>query len=272
MISGSSLPEGSVGIFDEFRDTAPVTFICPLARTIMIDPVIDREGNSYDRTSIEEWLNSGNNVSPLTLQPLTRADLATNRALRDAIEQYVRERGGLRNIVLPASPGPPVASGPPVRWKDSPLAQMKTMRSVALKLCAVELTPAQKAQVERVFAEVLLRDEARWYPEFDAAPQLRAAAALARWAAHSQFRMRVYGEFAQWLRPQAAFEELGRLDPAVKRDAEAAYLASAAKPHLVTDLDVVRDALAAFGHVYGRGPTPFDGRVYAEQARRWTLQ
>ena len=145
------------------------------------------------------------------------------------------------------------------------------MRAVALKLCAAGLTAEQQEQVDRAFESVLLRDAASWYPEFDAAPQLRVAVARARWVTDKHHRMRVYGEFAQWIRPQVAFEELGRLDAAIKRDAEAAYLAAASKPHLATDLEVIRDALDGFGRAYGRDPSYSDGRIHAEQDRRWRL-
>ena len=142
---------------------------------------------------------------------------------------------------------------------------------MALKLSIVELSPEQERQVENAFKDVVLRDEAVWYPEFDAPAALRSAVARVRWGSDNRFRLRVYGEFAQWLRPQVGFAELGRLEPAVKRDAEGAFLASSLKPHLVTELDVVRDALAVFSVAYGRAPSPHDARIAMEQARRWTL-
>eukprot|EP01128_Nolandella_sp_AFSM9_P008725 TRINITY_DN5402_c0_g1_i1.p1 TRINITY_DN5402_c0_g1~~TRINITY_DN5402_c0_g1_i1.p1 ORF type:complete len:763 (-),score=155.00 TRINITY_DN5402_c0_g1_i1:7-2235(-) len=51
----------------------------------MVDPVIDPDGNSYERKAIEEWLGK-NSVSPVTRNPLTVAELRPNRALKDSID------------------------------------------------------------------------------------------------------------------------------------------------------------------------------------------
>eukprot|EP01035_Chromulina_nebulosa_P019500 gene19500-25391_t len=52
----------------------------------MVDPVIDREGNTYERKQIVEWIKL-HNSSPITRNPLTVTDLAPNRALKTAIEE-----------------------------------------------------------------------------------------------------------------------------------------------------------------------------------------
>ena len=71
-------------------ETAP--FICPLSLNIMEDPVIDPEGNSYERSVIETWLRV-NGTSPITRGPLTPAMLCPNKALKNAIENYKNRRG-----------------------------------------------------------------------------------------------------------------------------------------------------------------------------------
>ena len=43
----------------------PTEFYCPISHCLMLEPVIDREGNTYERTSIEQWL-SKHNTSPIT--------------------------------------------------------------------------------------------------------------------------------------------------------------------------------------------------------------
>lgn len=65
----------------------PLTFICPITQEIMRDPVVDREGNSYEREAIMQWV-SEHGTSPITRSQLTVHDLVTNRALRDAIEEF----------------------------------------------------------------------------------------------------------------------------------------------------------------------------------------
>ena len=42
----------------------PGAFICPITREIMKDPVIDRDGNSYEKEAILNWLRQGKK-SPL---------------------------------------------------------------------------------------------------------------------------------------------------------------------------------------------------------------
>ena len=54
---------------------------------------MDPEGNSYERTAIEDWLRR-NSTSPVTRSPLTAGDLVPNRALKDAIDQAMGEGKG----------------------------------------------------------------------------------------------------------------------------------------------------------------------------------
>lgn len=58
---------------------------CPITYQLMVDPVMDPEGFSYERTAISEWL-SRNQVSPLTRNPLKISQLIPNRALKSAID------------------------------------------------------------------------------------------------------------------------------------------------------------------------------------------
>ncbi|KAJ3123163.1 hypothetical protein HK098_002128 [Nowakowskiella sp. JEL0407] len=51
----------------------------------MNDPVIDREGQSYERAAIVQWLQT-NNSSPLSRKPIKLDDLVPNRALKTLIE------------------------------------------------------------------------------------------------------------------------------------------------------------------------------------------
>jgi len=70
----------------------PAPFFCPITGEVMKDPVVDPEGNSYERAAIEEWLKR-ERTSPLTRSPLTEEQLAPNRALRDAIEEATAAHG-----------------------------------------------------------------------------------------------------------------------------------------------------------------------------------
>jgi hypothetical protein len=65
--------------------TIPESYYCPITHELMVDPVIDPEGNTYERSAIVEWLKK-NPTSPFTKNPLFVSDLHPNRALRDSID------------------------------------------------------------------------------------------------------------------------------------------------------------------------------------------
>jgi len=54
--------------------------ICPITQEVMKEPVIDREGNTYEKSAILEWLKS-TNTSPVTRNIISSLELVPNRAL-----------------------------------------------------------------------------------------------------------------------------------------------------------------------------------------------
>jgi hypothetical protein len=40
------------------------SFLCPITHELMTDPVIDPDGNSYERSAIENWLKE-HSTSPI---------------------------------------------------------------------------------------------------------------------------------------------------------------------------------------------------------------
>ena len=75
-----------------FTDNILKSFLCPITYQLMINPVVDKEGNTYEKTAILEWL-SRNNTSPITRNPLSVDNLSPNRALHDSIEEYMKNNG-----------------------------------------------------------------------------------------------------------------------------------------------------------------------------------
>jgi hypothetical protein len=65
----------------------PQSFVCPLTHEIMLDPVVDPEGNTYERAAIEDWL-AQNASSPVTRSPLQISQLAPNRVLKEIIDEF----------------------------------------------------------------------------------------------------------------------------------------------------------------------------------------
>jgi len=54
--------------------------ICPITQEVMKEPVIDREGNTYEKSAILQWLKS-TNTSPITRNIISALELVPNRAL-----------------------------------------------------------------------------------------------------------------------------------------------------------------------------------------------
>lgn len=70
----------------------PPDFRCPISLDLMRDPVVVSTGQTYDRTSIIPWMESGHNTCPKTGQNLAHADLIPNRALQNLIATWCREQ------------------------------------------------------------------------------------------------------------------------------------------------------------------------------------
>lgn len=72
----------------ESNQHIPRSFYCPLTMEVMYDPVIDAEGNTYERKALLKWLLRYG-ISPLSRQPLNSNLLAPNHALRDTIHEVM---------------------------------------------------------------------------------------------------------------------------------------------------------------------------------------
>ncbi|CAO2840912.1 unnamed protein product [Amaranthus hypochondriacus] len=69
----------------------PQYFICPISLQIMKDPVTAATGITYDRSSIERWLNASavtERLCPVTKQPLSNNSLTPNHTLRRLIQGW----------------------------------------------------------------------------------------------------------------------------------------------------------------------------------------
>lgn len=73
-------PEGS--------NKVPRSFYCPLTLEVMVDPVIDAEGNTFERQALMRWL-SHYGASPVSRQPLNANLVVPNFALRDIIHEVM---------------------------------------------------------------------------------------------------------------------------------------------------------------------------------------
>lgn len=67
--------------------TIPQSYICPITQEIMTDPVIDEQGNCYERTAIMTWLQN-HNTSPITRSRIDINKLVPNRSLLALIQEF----------------------------------------------------------------------------------------------------------------------------------------------------------------------------------------
>ncbi|KAG5238196.1 armadillo/beta-catenin repeat family protein [Salix suchowensis] len=90
------LPSGSGQAFADGSHKTPAIpddFRCPISLELMKDPVIVSTGQTYERSCIEKWLESGHETCPKTLQKLTSAALTPNYVLRSLIAQWCEANG-----------------------------------------------------------------------------------------------------------------------------------------------------------------------------------
>ncbi|KAK6939078.1 Armadillo [Dillenia turbinata] len=80
----------------------PPEFLCPISLEIMTDPVIVASGQTYERESIQKWLDSDHRTCPSTRQTLAHLSLTPNYALKNLIMQWCEKN----NFQLPQKEPP----------------------------------------------------------------------------------------------------------------------------------------------------------------------
>ncbi|KAK2455273.1 U-box domain-containing protein [Trifolium repens] len=69
----------------------PPYFRCPLSLELMLDPVIVASGQTYERQSIQKWLDHGLTVCPKTRQRLTHTNLVPNYTVKAMVATWCEE-------------------------------------------------------------------------------------------------------------------------------------------------------------------------------------
>ncbi|KAJ4967550.1 hypothetical protein NE237_019399 [Protea cynaroides] len=87
----------------------PYHFRCPISLELMRDPVTVCTGQTYDRSSIESWVATGNTTCPVTRAPLSDFTVIPNHTLRRLIQDWcVANRSfGVERIPTPKQPANP---------------------------------------------------------------------------------------------------------------------------------------------------------------------
>lgn len=71
----------------------PDDFRCPISLELMKDPVIVATGQTYERSCIQKWLDTGNRTCPKTQQDLAHLILTPNYVLKSLIAQWCETHG-----------------------------------------------------------------------------------------------------------------------------------------------------------------------------------
>lgn len=93
--------EDKAGLVKLRSPIIPDDFRCPMSLELMKDPVIVSTGQTYERTSIQKWLNAGHKTCPKMQQPLTHTALTPNYVLKSLIQQWCESNG----VELPRQQG-----------------------------------------------------------------------------------------------------------------------------------------------------------------------
>ncbi|XP_027333147.1 U-box domain-containing protein 20-like [Abrus precatorius] len=93
----------------EIEIAIPTHFRCPVTLDLMKDPVTLSTGITYDRESIEKWIEAGNHTCPVTKRELTSFDMIPNHAIRRMIQDWCVENRsyGIERIPTPRIPVTP---------------------------------------------------------------------------------------------------------------------------------------------------------------------
>ncbi|XP_072964973.1 U-box domain-containing protein 27-like [Typha angustifolia] len=104
-----------MGISEEDRQSMPPLevrlpplFRCPISLEVMRSPVSLCTGVTYDRSSIQRWLDSGHRTCPATRLPLPSTDLVPNLTLRSLMHHWASGSASADNLLhrLRRSPDP----------------------------------------------------------------------------------------------------------------------------------------------------------------------
>ena len=88
--NGGNIFEEVNDLDGEFGKNAPEAYICAISCTLMAQPVTASDGHTYEKASIERWLQS-NSRSPMTNEMLSNKNLTPNYNLKSQISEWLEE-------------------------------------------------------------------------------------------------------------------------------------------------------------------------------------
>ncbi|KAG6764334.1 hypothetical protein POTOM_031800 [Populus tomentosa] len=102
-LAGKQRQESETG---DIEVTVPNHFRCPVSLDLMNDPVTMSSGITYDRESIEKWIEAGNVTCPITNKVLRSLDPIPNHTIRKMIQDWcvANSSYGIERIPTPRIP------------------------------------------------------------------------------------------------------------------------------------------------------------------------
>ncbi|KAG0447612.1 hypothetical protein HPP92_028241 [Vanilla planifolia] len=95
-MNGYDRPELTPALVREFEQLrtrqekpVPCSFLCPILKDIMCDPLVAADGFTYEGNAVREWLANGRETSPMTNLKLEHLNLIPNHGLRHAIQDWL---------------------------------------------------------------------------------------------------------------------------------------------------------------------------------------
>ncbi|XP_076957369.1 U-box domain-containing protein 14-like [Bidens hawaiensis] len=101
------MEEGEKSVMRHRSPVIPDDFRCPISLELMKDPVIVSTGQTYERSSIQKWLDAGHKTCPKTQQTLLHTALTPNYVLKSLIALWCDSNG----VELPKANSKPGRSG-----------------------------------------------------------------------------------------------------------------------------------------------------------------
>ena len=86
--TSEALRPGVVTVATQTEISVPDEYRCPISTEIMVDPVMNCEGQTYERSAIERWF-CDNNTDPNTNEPCDHTRLTQNHSLRSLIQSFM---------------------------------------------------------------------------------------------------------------------------------------------------------------------------------------
>ncbi|XVF37136.1 hypothetical protein REPUB_Repub19eG0119800 [Reevesia pubescens] len=118
---------------EELYITLPSVFRCPISLDVMKSPVSLCTGVTYDRSSIQQWLESGHDTCPATMQVLHSKDFVPNLTLHRLINLWVQS-----STLRPASDSPRLLQPTPTAFFE--LQAKVLMNKIESKSCVDSLS------------------------------------------------------------------------------------------------------------------------------------